>query len=303
MKRKHLLGLKDMDKSEIIEILDLSKKMKSVLLSDKKKTDDLKNKTVATLFYENSTRTKVSFESAAKALSAGTVAIAAQSSSVQKGETLLDTGWTLDALMCDAIVMRHSMSGAPHLLSKHSKASILNGGDGTNEHPTQALLDLLTIYQKHSSFKGLKIVISGDIRHSRVARSNIFGMVKLGVDLTVVSPYTLLPKDVDQLGCKVSTDLDKAIDGANVVMGLRLQLERQASGLYPSGSEYHKFFGISNQRLKRADKNVLLLHPGPINRGLEISGEAADGDKSLILEQVTNGIAVRMAALKMLIGN
>jgi len=296
---KHLLGLKDTTKDEIIFILDEAKKMKAVLLGEQKKLDILKNKNVTTLFYENSTRTKVSFENAAKALSASTTAIAASSSSVQKGETLIDTGQNLDALLCDCIVIRHSLSGAPHLLSKNVRASVVNGGDGTNEHPTQALLDMMTIYERHSDFRGLKIVIAGDIKHSRVARSNIWGLTKMGAKVVVVAPNTLLPLEVERMGVTVSNDLDKACERANVVMGLRMQLERQSSGLFPSVGEYHKFYGINQKRLDKADKNVMLMHPGPINRGLEIASEVVDGDKSVILPQVTNGIAVRMAVLKM----
>ncbi|MCL2555585.1 MAG: aspartate carbamoyltransferase catalytic subunit [Firmicutes bacterium] len=300
--KKHLLGLKTTSKEEILFILEEAKKFKSIILGPQKKLDYLKNKTVVTLFYENSTRTKVSFESAAKALSAGTCAIAASSSSIQKGETLIDTGQNLDALLCDCIVIRHSMSGAPHLLSKNVKASVVNGGDGTNEHPTQALLDMLTIYEKHNSFKDLKIVIAGDIKHSRVARSNLWGLTKLGAKVTVVAPNTLLPLEVERMGCEVSNNLDKAVEGANVVMGLRMQLERQSSGLFPSIDEYHKFYGINQRRLNKADSNVMLMHPGPINRGLEIASEVVDGSQSVILPQVTNGIAVRMAVLNMVLG-
>jgi len=301
--KKHLLGLKSTSKEEILYILEEAKKFKSVILGPQKKLDNLKNKNVVTLFYENSTRTKVSFESAAKALSAGTCAIAASSSSIQKGETLIDTGQNLDALQMDCIVIRHSLSGAPHLLAKNVKASIVNGGDGTNEHPTQALLDMMTIYERHNDFKDLKIVIAGDIKHSRVARSNLWGLTKMGAKVTVVAPNTLLPLEVEKMGCEVTHDLDKACEGANVVMGLRMQLERQSSGLFPSIDEYHKFYGINQRRLNKADSNVMLMHPGPINRGLEIASEVVDGQQSVILPQVTNGIAVRMAVLNMVMGN
>lgn len=300
LKRKDLLGLKDLSQDEIVEILATTKEMRKILDQNVKKTPHLMGKNVATLFYENSTRTRNSFETAAKILGANTTSISASNSSVTKGESLIDTGKNLDALLTDVVIIRHNFSGAPHLLAKNIKASVINGGDGTNEHPTQALLDIFTMQERFGSIKGLKVVIAGDIKYSRVARSNIWGLNKLGAKITVVAPNTLLPKDIDKMGCAVSCDIDEAIIGANVVMGLRLQLERQKSGLFPSVSEYSQFFGINDARLNKADSEVIVMHPGPINRGAEISSSVADGDNSVILEQVTNGVAVRMAVLFLL---
>lgn len=297
---KDLLGLKDLSAAEITEILSVAADMKKLLLK-REKSDCLKNKNVVTLFYENSTRTRTSFEAAAKALSATTASISASTSSIQKGETLLDTGRTLKALNTDAIIMRHSMGGAPRLLAENVDVSVINAGDGMNEHPTQALLDFLTMQEVFGSFEGLRVLIVGDAKHSRVVRSNIWGLNKLGAKVTVCGPSTLLPVELEKMGCKVTCDLDGALDGQDVVMGLRLQLERQSSGLIPGG-EYHDFFGITEERLKRAAKNAVIMHPGPINRGYELSGGAADCEESKILAQVTNGIAVRMAVLYLLIG-
>lgn len=301
LKRKDLLGLMDVSAEEITEILNKAREMKKIFSQEIKKTSSLNGKTVCMLFYENSTRTKTSFETAAKMLGASTSNISPSTSSIRKGETLIDTGKTLDALMTDAIVIRHSMAGTPQLLAKNVKAHVINGGDGLHEHPTQALLDMLTIYNRFGDFKGLKVVIAGDVKHSRVARSNLWGLTKMGAEVSFVAPATLMPFEAERMGCKVYTDLDKAIEGANVVMGLRLQLERQQAGLFPSTYEYHKYYGIDEQRLRKADSNVMLLHPGPINRGLEVSSGAADGDSSFILEQVNNGVAVRMAVLELLI--
>ena len=303
LKRKDLLGLKDLTVEELEEILASTAEMRKLLEKNVRKTDYLQGKSVVTLFYENSTRTRTSFEAAAKITGATTASISAQSSSVTKGETLIDTGRNLDALLTDVIIVRHSMSGAPHLLAKNIKASVVNAGDGMNEHPTQALLDIFTMKNAFGSLKGLKVVIAGDIKYSRVARSNIWGLNKLGADVTVVAPKTLLPREIENMGCNVSCDMDKAIDGANVVMGLRLQLERQQSGLFPSVAEYHKYFGINESRLRLADSNALVMHPGPVNRGVEMTSGVIDGDNSVILEQVTNGVAVRMAVLNMLAGN
>ena len=303
LKRKDLLGLKDLTTEEMKDILLSAAEMRKQLDKGVRKTVHLQGKSVATLFYENSTRTRTSFEAAAKITGATTTSISAQTSSVTKGETLIDTGRNLDALLTDAIIIRHSMSGAPHLLAKNVKASVINAGDGMNEHPTQALLDIFTVQNTFNSLKGLKVVIAGDIKYSRVARSNIWGMTKLGASVTVVAPKTLLPLEIEQMGCSVSCDMDEAIVGANVVMGLRLQLERQQSGLFPSAQEYHKYFGITENRLRLADSNALVMHPGPVNRGVEMSSDVIDGDNSVILEQVTNGVAVRMAVLDMLIGN
>lgn len=301
MKRKHLLGLKDITPDEIEEILSTAGEMKKILNQNVKKTPHLQGKNVTTLFYENSTRTRTSFETAAKIMGANAFNISASSSSVQKGETLIDTGKTLEALLTDVVIIRHNKSGAAQLLSKNVRnMSVVNGGDGMNEHPTQALLDMMTIKEKFGSFKGLKVVIAGDVKHSRVARSNIWGLNKMGAQITLAAPATLLPMEIDSMGVKAANNLDSVLEGANVVMGLRLQLERQQAGLFPSAAEYHKYYGLTAARINRADPDVMLLHPGPINRGLELTSEAADGESSYILEQVTNGVAVRMAVLFLL---
>ncbi|MCI8435946.1 MAG: aspartate carbamoyltransferase catalytic subunit [Clostridia bacterium] len=301
MKRKHLLGLKDITAEEIEEILDTAAEMKKLLNQNVKKTPHLQGKNITTLFYENSTRTRVSFETAAKIMGANTFNISASSSSVQKGETLIDTGKTLEALLTDVVIIRHNKSGAAQHLSKNVRnMSVVNGGDGMNEHPTQALLDMLTMKEKFGSFKGLKVVIAGDVKHSRVARSNIWGLNKMGAEVTLAAPATLMPMEVESMGVKATNDLDSVLEGANVVMGLRVQLERQQAGLFPSIAEYHKYYGLTPARINRADPDAIVMHPGPINRGLELSSETADGESSYILEQVTNGVAVRMAVLFLL---
>lgn len=300
MKRKDLLGLKDISAEEIEEILSTAKEMKKILDQNVKKTPHLQGKNVTTLFYENSTRTRMSFETAAKIMGANAFNISASSSSVQKGETLIDTGKTLDALLTDVLIIRHNKSGAPHLLAKNVRASVVNGGDGMNEHPTQALLDMFTMQEKFGSLKGLKVVIAGDTKHSRVARSNIWGLTKMGAEVILAAPKTLLPLEVESMGVGTSANLDKVLDGANVLMGLRLQLERMQSGLIPSVREYSAYYGVNAARVARADSSVMVMHPGPINRGLEISSDAADGEESYITEQVTSGVAVRMAVLFLL---
>ena len=303
LKRKDLLGLRDVSREEILQILGTAVEMKEVLKNDVKKTQHLVGKNVVTLFYENSTRTRTSCETAAKIMSANCTSISAAVSSVQKGESLIDTGLNLDALLTDVIILRHNMSVAPHLLARNAKASVINGGDGMNEHPTQALLDIFTMREEFGDdLRGLKVVIAGDVKHSRVARSNIWGLTKLGADVTVVSPRTLLPTEIDKMGVHVCDKIDDAVVGANVVMGLRVQLERQQSKLLPSVSEYMQFYGITQSRLAKADSRAILMHPGPINRDVEISGAAADGDGSRILKQVTGGIAVRMAVMYLLTG-
>ena len=301
LRSKDLLGLKDLTPSEIEDILSLSFDMKRVLKS-KQPANALAGRTVATLFYENSTRTRSSFDTAARLLGARTSAITAAASSVTKGESLIDTGKTLDALMTDIIVIRHSSSGAPELLAKNVRASVLNAGDGMNEHPTQALLDIFTMKEKFGSLKGLRVVIVGDVKHSRVARSNLWGLKKLGADVVFVAPRTLLPAGIESLGCSVIYDLEEAARDANVIMGLRLQLERQKAGLLPSLSEYSEMYGITCDKIANASEDVLIMHPGPINRDVEISGCLADGEMSVINEQVTNGVAVRMAVMSMLGG-
>ena len=300
---KDLLGLYETSAEDITAILDTAVGMKKLLTQNLKKLPHLQGRTVTTLFYENSTRTRCSFELAAKYLGAGTVNVSASSSSVQKGETLIDTGRTLDAMKNDVIVIRHPMGGAPHLLARNVKASVINGGDGMNEHPTQALLDFYTMREKFGSFKGLKVAILGDILHSRVAKSNLFGLVKLGAEVTMFAPATMLPQGIERLGAKVAKSRGEAIAGANVVMGLRIQLERMQGGLFPSLSEYNKYFGVGEEELKGADKDHIVMHPGPVNRGVEFTSAVIDGESSLIEEQVLNGVAVRMALLFLLCKN
>jgi aspartate carbamoyltransferase catalytic subunit len=301
LQRKDLLGLRDVSAEEINLILDEAEKMKKAVLSGQKSSDLLKGKTLVTLFYENSTRTRTSFELAGKYLGAHEVNISAASSSVQKGETLIDTGKTLDALQADFIAIRHPMAGSAHLLAKTVKASVLNGGDGMNEHPTQALLDMLTLREKFGSLKGLKVAILGDIKHSRVAKSNLFGLSKMGAEVWVYAPQTLIPKCFDKLGAHIAKSREEAIEGAHGVMGLRIQLERQSGGLFPSLSEYSTFYGVKDELLKYADKNAIVMHPGPVNRGIELTPSLIDGKSSHIEDQVTSGLSVRMAALKLLL--
>ncbi|MDI3476741.1 MAG: aspartate carbamoyltransferase catalytic subunit [Thermoanaerobacterium sp.] len=299
MIKKDVLGIRDMSKEDLIEILDTAKEMKKIIEGEKI-SGFLKGKTIITIFFEPSTRTRLSFEMAAKYLGAHFGNIETKTSSVVKGESLIDTVRTVERMKADVIITRHNMSGAPHLMAKYLNASIINAGDGLNEHPTQALLDLMTIREKKESFKGLKVVIIGDIVHSRVARSNMWGLLKLGAEVRLAGPATLLPKTFEKLGAKVYYDIDKAIEDVDVVMGLRIQLERQKSGLFPSKDEFARYFGITSERMKLAKNNAILMHPGPINRNVEISSEAANSGYSVIEEQVTNGVAVRMALLKLL---
>ena len=300
LKRKDLLGLKDCSAEEIYEILDTAAEMKKLLDSDCKHSDLLRGKALVTLFYENSTRTRSSFELAAKYLGASEVNISVATSSVQKGETLIDTGETLDAMNIDFVVIRHPMAGAPKLLAEHVRASVLNGGDGMHEHPTQALLDIFTMREKLGRVKGLKVAILGDIKHSRVAMSNLFALTTLGAEVHMYAPATMIPKEIEKLGARVAKSREQALDGADAVMGLRIQLERQHGGLFPSLSEYAKYYGVNDATLKYAKKDAIVLHPGPVNRGVELSPQVIDGEKSFILEQVKNGVAVRMALLKLL---
>ena len=296
---KDLLGLKETSAEDITAILDDADKLKrELLLSDNKKSNLLGGKGVITLFYENSTRTRVSFEMASKYLGA-TANMSSSGSSVAKGETLIDTVKTLEAMNTDVIIIRHSMSGAPHLVAKHVGCRIVNAGDGMNEHPTQALLDFMTMREKKGDIKGLKVAIIGDVKHSRVARSNIYGLKKLGAEVVLAGPSTLLPKRLGDMGVKVYTDVDKAVEGADVVMGLRIQLERQKKGLFPTVREYNKYFGVDKRRLALAKPDAILMHPGPVNRGVELNPDIIDGPQSVINEQVTNGVCVRMAVLNM----
>ena len=300
LKRKDLLGLIDASASEITEILDLAQEFKNRIKRGEKKMRYLDGKTVTILFYENSTRTRTSFEQAAKYLGATAINIAAGSSSVAKGETLIDTGKTLDAQRNEFIVIRHQMGGAPHLLAKTVKASVLNAGDGMNEHPTQALLDMLTMREVYGSLKGLKVAILGDIKHSRVAKSNLFGLKTMGAEVSMFAPETLIPVGMDRLGAKLCKSREEALDGADVVMGLRIQLERQQAGNFPSLGEYAANYGVDEKVLEYAKPNAIILHPGPVNRGVELSSGVIDHERSHIEDQVLSGVAVRMAALCLL---
>lgn len=295
--RKDLLGLEDLSKEEIELILHTAESFKEVSERSVKKVPALRGKTVVNLFFESSTRTRTSFELAAKRLSADIVNIAMQASSVSKGETFKDTAKNIEAMKIDIIIMRHAASGAPYMLARSVKSSVINAGDGSHEHPTQGLLDIFTMKQKKGKIKGLKVSIVGDITHSRVARSNIWGLNKLGAEVTVCGPKTLIPVDIEKLGVNVKYDLRDALKDADVVNILRIQHERQQRGLFPSLREYVNRFGINKDVLRCAKKDIIIMHPGPINRGVEITPEVADGPQSVILEQVTNGIAVRMAVL------
>lgn len=297
---KHLLGLKDTTKEEIELILDTAKGMQVILDSNIKKAPHLSGKSIITLFYENSTRTRLSFELASKYLSSSSANISASSSSVSKGETLIDTGKTIQRMGTDVIIIRHPMSGAPHLLAKNVNCSVVNAGDGMNEHPTQALLDMYTMIKHKGSLKGLRVAITGDVMHSRVARSNIWGLTKMGAEVIVAAPTTLMPVHIEDMGVKVTNNMKEAVKDSDVVMGLRIQLERQKSGLFPTTREYSKFYGINEETLSYAKKDCLVMHPGPVNRGLELSSFLIDGDSSVIEEQVTSGVAVRMAILYLL---
>ncbi len=295
--RKHLLGMRGVSATEISEILDVATSMKHILTAPSKKSAHLTGKSIVTLFYENSTRTRMSFEMAAKYMSASASNISASASSVAKGETLIDTGRTLERMASDVIIIRHPMSGAPHLLSKHVPCSVINAGDGMNEHPTQALLDMFTMREKKGALKGLKVALVGDVLHSRVARSNLWGLQTMGADVTFCAPATLLPPEFEQAGARVCHNIQEAVRGADVVMGLRIQRERQQSGLFPSVREYNRFFGIDDEIIALADKDAIVMHPGPMNRGVEIESAVADSPASTIDEQVANGVAVRMALL------
>ena len=300
IKRKDLLGLVDASAEEICEILDTAANMKRLLRQGIKKLPHLEGCTATILFYENSTRTRTSFELAAKYMGATTINIAASSSSVAKGETLIDTGKTLDAMKNDFIIIRHPMGGAPYLLARTVKAGVINAGDGMNEHPTQALLDLCTMREKFGRIEGLKVAILGDIRHSRVAKSNLFALAKLGAEVRMYAPETLIPKGIDRLGAKLCTSREEAVEGADVVMGLRIQLERQQAGNFPSLNEYAEFYGVNERVLSLASPDAIVMHPGPVNRGVELTSDVIDDGKSRIEDQVLSGVAVRMAILFLL---
>jgi aspartate carbamoyltransferase catalytic subunit len=299
---KDILGIQEMSVSEIELILDTAESFKEVSTREIKKVPTLRGKTVINLFFEASTRTRTSFEIAAKRLSADTINISASSSSVVKGETLIDTAKNLEAMNPDCIVIRHSAAGAPHLLARLMRVPVMNAGDGAHEHPTQALLDLFTVREKKGRLAGLKVAIVGDILHSRVARSNIYGFTKMGAEVHLSGPRTMMPAEVERMGVRWHTSLSEVIPQADVIMMLRIQLERQEGGFFPTLREYSRFFGLNLEVLKAAQPEVLIMHPGPMNRGVEISPEVADGPFSVILDQVTNGVAVRMALLYLLVG-
>lgn len=298
--RKDLLGLRDLSKDEIMTILETAKTMKARIDNPELRCDELKKSSIVTLFYENSTRTKMSFMLAGDYLGAMVKDLGVATSSVNKGESLVDTGVNLDQMGINVMIIRHSMTGAANILAKNVKASVINAGDGINEHPTQALLDLFTIMEYKKSFEGLEVVILGDISHSRVARSNAFGLTKLGAKVTLAGPSTLVSNSMKSLGVEVTTDIRSAVKKADVIMGLRIQFERQKNMPFPGLREYSSLFGLNAQTLKDAKKDVLIMHPGPVNRGVELSTEIIDGKNSVISVQVKNGVAVRMAILKLL---
>ncbi len=302
LSQKHLLGIKDITREDIELIFETADTFKQVINRPIKKVPSLRDVTIANVFFENSTRTRLSFELAQKRLSADVINFSASNSSVKKGETLLDTVNNILAMKVDMIVMRHASAGAPHFLAKHIKANIVNAGDGTHEHPTQALLDAYSIREKLGSVSGKKVAIIGDILHSRVALSNIFALKKLGAKIMVCGPPTLLPKFIGQLGVEVEFNVEKALQWCDVANVLRIQLERQQIKYFPSLREYSLYYGINRRLLDSLDKKIVVMHPGPINRGVELSSDAADSEHSIILDQVENGVAVRMAVLYLLAG-
>ncbi len=301
-KHKHLIRIKDLSASDIFTILDTAESFLEISSREVKKVPILRGKTIINLFFEASTRTRSSFELAAKRLSADITNFTKQSSAVTKGETLKDTVLNLEAMKTDAIIVRHAAAGVPYFISTFCTSHIINAGDGAHEHPTQALLDAFTIRQKKKNFSGLKVVLVGDILHSRVARSNISLLNTLGAQVVCVGPPPILPKKFKKFGVEVEYNLDRALEGADVVMMLRIQLERQQKNLFPSIREYRNLFSLTPKRFRRAKKNAIIMHPGPINRGVEISADLADSVNSVILKQVENGIAIRMAVLYLLLG-
>lgn len=298
--RKHLLGLEELSADEITTILDQAAEFKRLASKGEKKLGLMSGSVVANLFFEPSTRTRTSFSLAAKRLSADTIDFTAAGSSVSKGESFIDTARNIEAMGVSHVVVRHSSAGAPHLLSRHLKAGVLNAGDGTHEHPTQGLLDIFTIREHRGTLSGLTVALVGDILHSRVARSNIWGLKKLGARVIVCGPSTLIPPDITKLGVEVSYDFDEILGEVDIVNLLRIQFERQRSAFFPSIREYAHFYGMNGERLKLAKKDVLILAPGPINRGVELTPDVADGNNSVILDQVTNGLVIRMACLYLL---
>jgi aspartate carbamoyltransferase catalytic subunit len=299
---RHLLGIEQLTAGDIEHILDTAGSFKEILSRPIRKVPTLRGMTVVNLFFESSTRTRISFELAEKRLSADMVNFSASGSSVSKGETLLDTARNIEAMKIDMVVIRHSAPGAPHFLSRYLSSQIVNAGDGAHEHPTQALLDLMTLRERYPSFKNLRVTLVGDIMHSRVAMSNILALKKMGATVSVCGPATLIPREIQTLGVDVTYSVEEAIRHSDVLNVLRIQLERQQAGLFPSVREYHNVFGITRDKLDKAPKPLTIMHPGPMNRGVEIDSDVADGEHSVILEQVTNGVAVRMAVLFLLAG-
>jgi aspartate carbamoyltransferase catalytic subunit len=300
--RGDLLGVAELSRAEILHVLDTAESFVEVAARPIKKVPTLRGKTVINLFFEPSTRTSSSFEIAEKRLSADNINFSTSSSSLSKGETLLDTVRNLEAMAPDLVVIRHAHPRVPHALAERLASGVINAGDGAHEHPTQALLDAFTIRRRKGRVEGLKIAIAGDVAHSRVVRSNVLCLTRLGADVTVAGPRTMMPEEPESLGARVVYSLEEAIEGADVVMMLRVQLERQARAAFPSEREYFEFFGLTAERLRRAKDDVIIMHPGPVNRGIEIASEVADGPWSVILEQVANGVAVRMAVLYLLAG-
>jgi len=302
-KRKHLLGLEGVSAEEIKLILDSAESFKEVLERPIPKVPTLRGKTIVNLFYETSTRTRISFELAEKRLSADTINFSSNTSSVKKGESLRDTAQNIEAMKVDMVIIRHSAAGAPHFLTHWIKGHVINAGDGCHEHPTQALLDMMTLRDVYKNLKGLRIAIVGDILHSRVARSNIFGLTTMGAEVALCAPAPLIPVESEKWKVKTFFNVDRAIDWADVLMVLRIQLERQTANFFPSLREYHNYFGITRERLEKVSKKITIMHPGPINRGIELDSDLADDPQfSVILNQVTNGVAVRMAILYLLSG-
>ena len=300
LRSKDLLGIEPLTAEEIALLLDTAESMRSIGERQIKKVPALRGRMVVNLFFEASTRTRFSFETAEKWLSADSLNFVAKGSSVEKGETLLDTARNLEAMAPDLIVIRHQTPGVPHFLARNLKAGVINAGDGAHEHPTQALLDALTIRRRLGRLRGLRVAIAGDLAHSRVVRSNIWLLTKMGAKVVVCAPPTLMPPRIEEMGVDATTDFDAALEGADVVMMLRMQLERQGTSLFPSAREYFKHYGLTAARLARAKPEAIVMHPGPMNRGVEIASDVADSPRSVILEQVSNGVAVRMAALYLL---
>jgi len=300
--QKHLLGIKGLSKEDILAVLNAADSFKVYTQKSIKKVPTLRGRTVINMFFEPSTRTRTSFEIAGKRMSADVINIAGSSSSVVKGETLVDTVKNLEAMNCDILIIRHGEAGAAELAARHLNNPVINAGDGYHEHPTQALLDLMTIREHKQELEGQKVAIVGDIAHSRVARSNIYAMQTLGMDVSVVGPPTMIPADMEKMGVKVFHDLEKGIKDADVIMMLRIQMERQNKTFFPTLREYSNLFGLNLKKLKKVKKDVLILHPGPVNRGVEISPDVIDGPHSVILNQVTNGVAIRMALMYLLLG-